>query len=345
MHAAPEADDSPYRDTLRRPLREVRISVTDRCNFRCIYCMPRAHFGKEHAFLPHPALLRFEEITRIARILRGMGVRKIRITGGEPLLRRDVDRLVAQLADIGGLELALTTNGVLLPRLAPRLKAAGLERITISLDALDDAVFRRISDSRMPVADVLAGIDAAATAGLRVKINTVVQRGQNDGEILPLARHFRGSGHILRFIEYMDVGATNGWNMAHVVTAREILDRIHAEFPLEAIAPHHRGEVANRYRYRDGAGEIGVIASVTQPFCHDCTRLRIATDGKLYTCLFATQGFDLRAPLRSGADDAQLAAAIAGLWQQRGDRYSALRSAETPVAAPRPRVEMSYIGG
>lgn len=332
-------------DALARPLREVRISVTDRCNFRCIYCMPRAHFGKGHVFLSHSDLLTFEEIARLARILHGMGVGKIRITGGEPLLRRDVDQLIAQLAEIGGLELALTTNGVLLPRLAARLRAAGLRRVTVSLDALDEAIFQRMCDTPLSVRDVLAGIEAAAQAGLQVKVNTVVRRGCNDGEIVPLARHFRGTGHILRFIEFMDAGTTNGWNLAQVVSAQEILDCVRAEFALQALPPNHRGEVARRYAYQDGAGEIGVIASVTQPFCQECTRLRITTDGRLYTCLFAEEGHDVRGLLRAGADDAALREVIAKIWRRREDRYSMLRCAATPLAQNAHRAGMSYLGG
>ena len=343
--SADSPEDLPLRDTLRRALREVRVSVTDRCNFRCIYCMPRAHFGKEHVFLSHSDLLTFEEIARLVRILHGMGVGKVRITGGEPLLRRDVDQLIAQLAQIGGLDLALTTNGVLLPRLAARLRAAGLRRVTVSLDALDEAIFQRMSDTPLPVRDVLAGIDAAAAAGLQVKVNTVVRRGCNDGEIVPLARHFRGTGHILRFIEFMDAGTTNGWNLAQVVSAQEILNCVRAEFALQALPPNHRGEVARRYAYQDGAGEIGVIASVTQPFCEQCTRLRITTDGRLYTCLFAEDGQDVRALLRAGQDDAALREAIARVWHAREDRYSMLRCAQAPLAQNAHRAGMSYLGG
>lgn len=343
--SADSPEDVPLRDTLRRALREVRVSVTDRCNFRCIYCMPRAHFGKGHVFLSHSDLLTFEEIARLVRILHGMGVGKIRITGGEPLLRRDVDQLIAQLAQIGGLDLALTTNGVLLPRLAARLRAAGLRRVTVSLDALDEAIFQRMSDTTLSVRDVLAGIDAAAAAGLQVKVNTVVRRGCNDGEIVPLARHFRGTGHILRFIEFMDAGTTNGWNLAQVVSAQEILDCVRAEFALQPLPPNHRGEVARRYAYQDGAGEIGVIASVTQPFCEQCTRLRITTDGRLYTCLFAEDGQDVRALLRAGQDDAALREAIARVWRAREDRYSMLRCAQAPLAQNARRAGMSYLGG
>jgi GTP 3',8-cyclase len=333
----------PLLDTLRRPLRDLRISVTDRCNFRCVYCMPRDVFGRDYVFLPRAALLTFEEIERLARVFASRGVEKIRLTGGEPLLRRDLDTLVAKLARIPGLDLTLTTNGVLLPAKAQALADAGLRRITVSLDSLDDDVFRAMNDADVPVERVLAGIDAAHSAGLApVKVNTVVKRGLNEDSVLPLARHFRGSGVVLRFIEFMDVGATNGWRLDDVVPAAEIVAAIDAEWPLEPVEPDYRGEVANRYRYRDGAGEIGLIASVTQPFCRDCTRARISAEGTLYTCLFASSGHDLRAPLREGASDAELGAVIDGIWGGRADRYSELRSAETPAS---PRVEMSYIGG
>jgi cyclic pyranopterin phosphate synthase len=333
----------PLLDTLRRPLRDLRISVTDRCNFRCVYCMPRDVFGRDYVFLPRAALLTFEEIERLARVFASRGVEKIRLTGGEPLLRRDLDTLVAKLARIPGLDLTLTTNGVLLPAKAQALADAGLRRVTVSLDSLDDDVFRAMNDADVPVERVLAGIDAAHSAGLApVKVNTVVKRGLNEDSVLPLARHFRGSGVVLRFIEFMDVGATNGWRLDDVVPAAEIVAAIDAEWPLEPVEPDYRGEVANRYRYRDGAGEIGLIASVTQPFCRDCTRARISAEGTLYTCLFASSGHDLRAPLREGASDAELGAVIDGIWGGRADRYSELRSAETPAS---PRVEMSYIGG
>jgi cyclic pyranopterin phosphate synthase len=333
----------PLLDTLHRPLRDLRISVTDRCNFRCVYCMPRDVFGRDYAFLPRAALLTFEEIERLARVFASRGVEKIRLTGGEPLLRRDLDTLVAMLARIPGLDLTLTTNGVLLPAKAQALADAGLRRVTVSLDSLDDDVFRAMNDADVPAARVLAGIDAAHSAGLApVKVNTVVKRGLNEDSVLPLARHFRGTGVVLRFIEFMDVGATNGWRLDDVVPAAEIVASIDAEWPLEPVEPDYRGEVANRYRYQDGAGEIGLIASVTQPFCRDCTRARISADGTLYTCLFASGGHDLRAPLREGATDEELAAAIDGIWGRRADRYSELRSAETPAAT---RVEMSYIGG
>lgn len=330
-------------DKLARPVRDLRISITDRCNFRCVYCMPKTVFGRDYPFLPRADLLSFEEITRIARLFAAHGVRKIRLTGGEPLLRHGVVRLIEQLAAIPHLEITLTTNGSLLEQKAAALKAAGLQRVTVSLDALDDAVFKRMNDADYPVAKVLAGIEAAAAAGLRpVKVNCVVKRGSNDDQIVPLARHFRGTGHILRFIEYMDVGSSNGWKLDEVVPSAEVLRRIGEEFPLEPIDPNYPGEVAERWRYQDGAGEIGVISSVTQAFCDSCTRIRLSTEGKLYTCLFASEGHDLRELLRSGADDAALAAAIAAIWQRRDDRYSQLRMAATPGLK---KIEMSYIGG
>src|SRR6187397_853271 len=307
-------------DTLGRPVRDLRISVTDRCNFRCVYCMPKEVFGHEYRFLPRAELLTFEEIERVARAFVDHGVRKLRITGGEPLLRRDLERLVAGLASIrDDLDLTLTTNGVLLAAKAQALADAGLSRVTVSLDSLDDAVFRAMNDVDFGVERVLAGIDAAAAAGLPVKVNTVVKRGVNDDSILPLARHFKGSGHTLRFIEYMDVGATNGWRLDDVVPAAELVAAIDAELPLEPLEPN----------YRDGEGEVGVIASVTQPFCGDCSRARISAEGRLYTCLFAARGHDLRALIRSGASDDDLRDAIGGLWRVRADRYSELRSERT----------------
>ncbi len=331
------------RDRLGRALRDLRISVTDRCNFRCVYCMPKEVFGKDYQFLERSALLSFEEIARLARIFARHGIEKIRLTGGEPLVRRNVEKLVAMLAAIPGLDLTLTTNGSLLPKKAAALKAAGLNRVTVSLDSLDEAVFRRMNDVDFPVAKVLEGIDAAAAAGLApIKVNMVVKRGANESSILPMARHFRRQGHILRFIEYMDVGHTNGWRMDDVVTAREIVDRISAEMPLEPADPNYTGEVAERWRYRDGSGEIGVIASVTQAFCRDCTRMRLSTEGKLYTCLFAVQGHDLRTLIRSGADDAAIADALRRVWTAREDRYSEIRSRNT---IPVKKIEMSYIGG
>lgn len=330
-------------DTRGRPLRDLRISVTDRCNFRCRYCMPRELFGPGFEFLPSSEILSFEEITRLTRIFVAEGVRKIRLTGGEPLLRRELPTLVTMLAAIPHVDLTLTTNGSLLDQQAAPLAAAGLRRVTISLDALDDDIFQAMTDAHFPVAKVLAGIDAAAAAGLRpLKVNAVVRRGLNDAAILPLARYFKGSGHVLRFIEYMDVGHTNGWCLDEVVPAAEIVERIDAELPLEPLEPNYRGEVAARYRYRDGSGEIGVIASVTQPFCGDCTRARLSADGKLYTCLFASIGTDLRQPLRGGADDELLSRLVRRTWNAREDRYSEIRSSQT--ASPS-RIEMSYIGG
>jgi len=334
---------SPLTDRRGRPLRDLRISVTDRCNFRCVYCMPKEVFGRDYQFLEHRELLTFEEIARLARIFRGLGVEKVRLTGGEPLVRRNIERLVAMLAAIPGLDLTLTTNGSLLPKKARALRDAGLTRITVSLDSLDDAIFRQMNDADFPVARVLEGIAAAESAGLApIKVNMVVKRGMNDSEILPMARYFRERGHILRFIEYMDVGETNGWRMDDVVSAREIVARIDREFPLEPADPNYRGEVAERWRYRDGRGEIGVIASVTQAFCRDCTRLRLSTEGSLYTCLFAEQGHPLKALVRGDAGDEDIARSIATVWRAREDRYSELRSAAT---VPLKKVEMSFIGG
>jgi len=329
-------------DRLDRPLRDLRISITDRCNFRCVYCMPKEVFGRDYRFLPRADLLTFEEIVRLARAFVANGVEKIRITGGEPLVRRGVEELVEQLASIGGLDLTLTTNGALLAAKADALRAAGLRRITVSLDSLDDDTFRALNDVDFPVARVLEGIDAAGRAGLPVKVNVVLKRGVNDGGILDLARHFRGTGHTLRFIEYMDVGHTNGWRMDDVVPAREVIATIDNEFPLEPLDPAYRGEVARRWRYVDGTGEIGVIASVTEPFCGDCTRTRLSAEGKLYTCLFAVRGHDLRALIRSGAGDDELERAIGEVWSRRTDRYSELRTQETRSL---PKIEMSYIGG
>ncbi len=324
-------------------MRDLRISVTDRCNFRCVYCMPKTVFGRDYPFLRRTDLLSFEEIVRIARLFAARGVRKIRLTGGEPLLRHGVERLIEQLAALPGVEVTLTTNASLLAQKAATLAAAGLARVTVSLDALDDAVFKRMNDSDYPVTKVLEGIEAAAAAGLRpVKVNCVVKRGANDDQIVPLARHFRGTGHVLRFIEFMDVGSSNGWKLDEVVPSAEVLSRIGGVFPLEAINPNYPGEVAERWRYRDGAGEIGVISSVTQAFCDTCTRIRLSTEGKLYTCLFASEGHDLRERLRSGADDVALDAAITAIWQARTDRYSQLRMAATPGLK---KIEMSYIGG
>jgi cyclic pyranopterin phosphate synthase len=330
------------RDTLDRPLRDLRISVTDRCNFRCVYCMPKEVFGRDYAFLDRRELLTFEEIERLARAFVAHGVEKIRITGGEPLVRRDLERLIEQLAAIEGLDLTLTTNGSLLPQKAALLRDAGLRRVTVSLDSLDDKTFQAMNDVDFPVERVLEGIDAAAVAGLPVKVNMVVKRGLNEHAILPMAREFRGRGQILRFIEYMDVGHTNGWRMDDVVPAAEIVEAIGAELPLEPLEPNYTGEVARRWRYKDGSGEIGVIASVTQPFCGDCTRARLSAEGRLYTCLFALKGHDLRALVRGGTTDEELREAVGRVWARRTDRYSELRTAKT---ADLPKVEMSYIGG
>ena len=332
------------RDTRGRPLHDLRISVTDRCNFRCVYCMPRAVFGPDHAFLPRAELLTFDEIARLVAIFTRLGVEKVRLTGGEPLVRRELPALVGRLAAIPGVrDLTLTTNGVLLPEHAVELKAAGLDRVTISLDADDDATFMRMNDAGVPVSRVLAGIEAAEAAGLGpIKLNMVVKRGWNEHALLPLARRFRGTGRILRFIEYMDVGHSNGWRLDEVITADEILATIAAEFPLEPMSPTKTGEVAERFRYADGGGEIGIIASVSRPFCGDCNRARLSADGQLYTCLFATTGHDLRALVRGGATDEEIEAAVRRIWEVRDDRYSEIRSADT-VALP--KVEMSYIGG
>ena len=329
-------------DTFHRPLRDLRVSITDRCNFRCVYCMPKEVYGRDYAFLPRRDLLTFEEIARLARVFAGLGVEKIRLTGGEPLIRRDVERLVEMLAEIPALDLTLTTNGAVLAQKAQALKDAGLGRITVSLDSLDDEIFRAMNDVDFPVQTVLDGIDAASAVELPVKVNVVVKRGINEDSILPMARHFRELGHIVRFIEYMDVGHTNGWRMEHVVPAAEIVAAIDDEFPLDPVDPNYTGEVAQRWRYRDNGHEIGVIASVTQAFCRDCTRVRLATDGKLYTCLFADAGYDLRALLREPYSDAQIANAITAIWQRRADRYSEIRTANTPKPS---RIEMSYIGG
>jgi len=355
-----QAKTASIADTLQRPLRDLRISVTDRCNLRCTYCMPREVFDKNHVFLPRAELLSFEEIERLARSFISLGVQKIRLTGGEPLLRRNIEQLIAMLAGLHTpagkpVEITLTTNAVLLSRQAQSLKDAGLSRLSVSLDGLSDETFRRMSDSDVPVKTVLDGIAAAQRAGFTpVKVNMVVQRGVNDHEIIPMAEHFRAEhsrtgGIVLRFIEYMDVGSTNGWRMDEVVTAREILERIAAHYPLRPIDPNYTGEVAERWSYADGGGEIGVIASITRAFCQTCTRARLSTDGKLYTCLFASDGADLRTPLREGATDAALTALIADRWQQRSDRYSQLRSAATEsmtTATTSPKkIEMSYIGG
>ena len=337
----------PLADTLARPLRDLRISVTDRCQFRCTYCMPREVFGRDFAFLPRGQLLTFEELTRLARVFAGLGVRKLRLTGGEPLLRRDLEKLVAMLARVGGIgDIALTTNGALLAGKAKALAASGLRRVTVSLDSLDDAVFMALNDAGFPAARVLDAIAAAAGAGLApVKVNMVVRRGVNEQSILPMAAHFRRSGHVLRFIEYMDVGTTNGWRLDDVVPAAEIISLIGGQWPLQPVDPAYHGEVARRYRYLDGGGEIGVIASVTQPFCRGCTRARLSADGKLYTCLFAGAGHDLRGPLRAGASDQALREQISAIWARRADRYSEQRTRQTSRKKVTPKVEMSHIGG
>ena len=327
-----------------RPLRDLRISVTDRCNFRCTYCMPKEVFGRDVQFRARGEILTFEEITRLARIFVAHGVRKVRLTGGEPLLRNDLEKLIAMLAQVDGLEdLTLTTNGSLLKSRARALKQAGLQRVTVSLDSLDNDVFKAMNDVDFPVERVLQGIEAATEAGLApVKVNMVVKKGVNDDSVLDMARYFRDKGHTIRFIEYMDVGSSNGWRLDDVVHAGAIVGMINAEMPLEPVDPEYRGEVARRYRYKDGSGEIGVIASVTQPFCGDCTRTRLSADGKLYTCLFATRGHDFRAPLRAGKTDEEIAQYLRSVWTTREDRYSELRSAATPDL---PKIEMSYIGG
>jgi cyclic pyranopterin phosphate synthase len=350
--AKPIATTGLLGDALGRPLRDLRISVTDRCNFRCSYCMPKDIFDKDYPYLPHSSLLTFEEITRVARQFVAHGVQKIRLTGGEPLLRKNLEILIEQLAALRTVEgqpldITLTTNGSLLARKASVLKAAGLQRVTVSLDGLDDTIFRAMNDVDFPVADVLHGIEAAQAAGLGpIKVNMVVKRGTNEHEILPMARHFKGTGIVLRFIEYMDVGATNGWRMDEVLPSREVIQRIHRELPLVQLDPSAPGETAERWGYADGSGEIGVISSVTQAFCGDCNRARLSTEGQLYLCLFASQGHDLRHLIRGDATDEQLASAIAAIWQGRSDRYSELRaSMPHDNSNGKRRVEMSYIGG
>ena len=339
---APRFAGGALADVRGRPMRDLRISVTDRCNFRCVYCMPREVFDADHQYLPHDAILTFEEIARLARVFVGLGVRKIRLTGGEPLVRRDLPRLVGMLAELG-VELTLTTNGSLLAKHAKALKRAGLDRLTVSLDSLDDRTFRAMNDADYPVARVVEAIGTAADEGLGpVKINMVVKRGVNDGEVVRMAERWRGTGHIVRFIEYMDVGSTNGWRMDDVVPSAEVVRRIAERWPLEPVDPGYAGEVAQRWRYEDGSGEIGVISSVTQAFCATCTRMRLSTEGSLFTCLFAQQGFDLKSLLRAGIPDERLRDEIAAVWQRRSDRYSEIRTAETAKAR---KVEMSYIGG
>lgn len=343
-----ETPSGSLSDQWNRPLRDLRISVTDRCNFRCIYCMPKEVFDSAYQFLPQTSLLSFEEIERLTRIAVAHGVEKIRLTGGEPLLRKHIERLIAKLNNLKtpegkDLDLTLTTNGSVLARKAQALKDAGLKRVTVSLDALNDEVFKRMNDVDFSVSQVLEGIDIAHKVGLGpIKINMVVKRGLNDQEIVPMARYFKNTPFVLRFIEYMDVGSSNGWRMDEVVPSAEVMQRIHDHMPLEAIPPRYLGETAERWRYQDGSGEIGLISSVTKAFCQDCTRVRLSTDGKLYTCLFATQGHDVRSLLRSGASDREISTVIARLWRAREDRYSALRTSNTEGLK---KIEMSYIGG
>lgn len=334
----------PLADTLGRGLRDLRISVTDRCNFRCTYCMPKEVFNDDYEYLPQTEILTFEEIVRLSRIFASFGIQKIRLTGGEPLMRKGVESLIAQLrAALPTIDITLTTNGSALKAKARALKDAGLSRITVSLDSLDDATFRAMNDVDFPVGKVLESIDAARDAGLGpVKVNMVVKRGANDHHIIDMARHFKGTGHIVRFIEFMDVGSTNGWRMDDVIPSREVVHRIHEAFPCEPWNAHYKGEVAKRWRYLDGGGEFGVISSVTEAFCSTCNRARLSTDGALYTCLFAQQGFDLKSLLRGGQDDVSIRDAIAAVWQHRTDRYSEIRTAETAKAR---KVEMSFIGG
>ena len=330
-------------DTRKRPLRDLRISVTDRCNFRCTYCMPKEIYGRDFQFLEREQLLSFGEINRLVRIFRDHGIEKVRITGGEPLVRRKLERLIEMLAYHGDLDLTLTTNGSLLKQKAQDLKNAGLRRVTVSLDALDNPTFMAMNDVDFPVEKVLEGIEEAARVGLApVKVNMVVKRGVNDHSVVDMARHFKGSGHILRFIEFMDVGHTNGWQMKHVVPSRELVAMIDREFPIEPVDPNYVGEVAERWRYKDGSGEVGFISSVTQAFCKDCTRARLSAEGQLFTCLFATQGTDLRSLIRADASDDEISAAIARVWRGRADRYSEIRTEES---AKLRKVEMSYIGG
>jgi len=351
QQAIPVVANGILLDTLQRPLRDLRISVTDRCNFRCVYCMPRAVFDQSYPYLPQSALLSFEEITRLASLLVAHGVTKIRLTGGEPLLRKNLDQLVTMLRQIDTpngvpLELALTTNGALLAQKAQQLKDAGLDRVTVSLDALDDAIFKHMNDADFSVAEVLHGLDVAHQAGLMsIKVNMVVKAGVNESQILPMARHFKNTPFVLRFIEYMDVGSSNGWVMNEVISAQtmvELLNKSSNEMQLIPVESHYTGETAQRWKYRDGVGEIGVISSVTQAFCQDCTRLRLSTEGKMYTCLFASQGTDIRELLRTGADDATISNALAHVWKMRGDRYSELRCQQN---SSKNKVEMSYIGG
>lgn len=353
MSDQPKPPAAPqFIDTLRRPLRDMRISVTDRCNFRCDYCMPKEIFGRDYVFMERSELLTFEEISRLARVGAEHGVEKLRLTGGEPLLRKDLEVLIAQLADIRTpdgrmLDIALTTNGSALAFKAQALKDAGLNRVTVSLDSLDDTTFRAMNDVDFPLSKVLHGIDVAQSVGMGpIKINMVVKRGENDDDIVNMARHFRNTGFILRFIEFMDVGSSNGWETCQVVPSAEVVERIHEVFPLEPCDPNYQGETASRWRYRDGAGEIGVISSVTQSFCATCTRTRISAEGRLFTCLFATEGHDIRGIMRAGCTDTELAEALGAIWRVRDDRYSDLRTAETQeLRSGRKKIEMSYIGG
>ena len=354
MPVVPAILDAPtglLGDALGRPLHDLRISVTDRCNFRCVYCMPKEVFDKDYAFLPQTSLLSFEEITRLARMFVAHGVEKLRLTGGEPLLRKHIEKLIEMLAAITTpdgrpLDLTLTTNGSLLARKAQSLKDAGLKRVTVSLDALDEATFQRMNDVDFPVAEVLRGLDVAHQVGLGpIKVNMVVKAGVNDDQILPMARHFKNSPFILRFIEYMDVGASNGWKMDEVIASAEVARRIDAHMPIAPIAANYPGETAQRWRYLDGGGEVGMISSVTNAFCGDCSRARLSTEGKLYTCLFASSGHDLRALMRGGRNDAEISSALAHLWRQRSDRYSEQRTIDTVGLRQARRVEMSYIGG
>ena len=340
--AAAPFEGGPLVDALGRPMRDLRVSVTDRCNFRCVYCMPREVFDADYKFLPHSAILSFEEIARLARVFVDLGVKKIRLTGGEPLVRRDLHRLVAMLAKLE-VEITLTTNGSLLAKQARALAGAGLDRVSVSLDSLDEATFRAMNDADFPVAKVIEGIETAAGAGLApLKINMVVKRGVNDKDIVAMAGRWRSTGHIVRFIEYMDVGSSNGWRMDDVIPSAEVVRRISARWPLEPVNPNYAGEVAERWRYVDGAGEIGVISSVTRAFCSSCNRMRLSTEGSLYTCLFAQSGHDLKALVRGGASDDELRNEIAAVWQGRADRYSEIRTEETSKAK---KIEMSYIGG
>lgn len=335
---------TPITDIFGRSLRDLRISVIDKCNFRCTYCMPKEIFGDDYPFLPESELLSFEEIIRVAKTFAKLGVEKIRITGGEPLLRKNLDQLIAKLTEIPGIDdIALTTNAVLLPKRATKLKEAGLKRVNISLDAIEDDVFTKINGRGVPIRPVLRGIEAAKQAGLKVKVNMVVKKGMNESQILPMARYFKGKDIILRYIEFMDVGNHNGWDLNHVISKKQIIDRIHEEMPIEAAEENYYGEVASRFRYQDGEGEIGVISSVTDSFCGTCTRIRLSADGKLYTCLFASSGYDLRGRLRDGITDEELQTNLTGLWKRRTDRYSDERAERKHEN--RKKIEMSYIGG